>query len=791
MAQQVASRPALSVSDRLKDSLFYFPLMLGGFILILLVLVVLFGPLLAPHNPYLIDRLVVPHYDFENEIYIRVPVEPGPEFTLGTDERGMDIVSLLLFGARTTVTAGVMVAALRVVIGLAAGMVMGWNENKWIDRLLQGVMNVITSVPALVAAMILVYSLGVKGGMSTFVIALTIVGWTEVAQYMRSEVLVLRKMPFIEGARVVGASDTEMLLRHIFPNILPQLFVTSFLEIGSVLMLVGELALVGVFIGGGSTLDLSDLMAPPTIVGIPTHPEWGASVASGFRWFRSYPHVVMMPALAIFLSVLGFNAFGEGLRAFFEKRGVKATFLLGKRLLYVGGAVALVIYLVLNSTRPSLWFRDMAAGFQATRMTADQVALQPLLSQPPNAENLFPAAQWLGEQFHDQGFSGGIRWSNPIYARTAEFYAASASATLQILFEGAVSAEFNGADDVAYIVEDYGAAGEVTASMLALAFPADYYETFEGQVQELDVSGRIVLLMDGNAPPWLGSYLVQEKDAAGVIWIARTGSKLEVSPLHVIPKYPPEEPPRSAPALRISNAIGGRLVDLGFFDTAKQLTQQELGSAVIKVNLEEPQAVDMNSVVVYRPGTDADLGDEIVLFYAFCDGMTSSQSKTEQDCTADYMLELARLLNKNLIDIRRPVMFVLWGGGEYGRDEFIQWILNPDSYSITAPGMRLSPRVTIAIQLVGKTEGAEIGYAADSSEDFVDVLKSASQETDQPIAELPTADLDWARFPQVEVPFQALLEVNTRGDQDLQKKQGEALAFTLIRLVREDVLAGD
>jgi ABC-type dipeptide/oligopeptide/nickel transport system permease subunit len=789
---QLAARPALSVSDRLKESLFYFPLLLGGAILVVLVLVVLFGPLVAPHNPYLIDRLVVPHYDFESETYIRVPVEPGAEFPLGTDERGMDIVSLLLFGARTTVIAGVLVAALRIVIGLAAGMVMGWNENKWIDRLLQGVINVITSVPALVAAMILIYSFGIKGGMATFVAALTIVGWTEVAQYMRSEVLVLRKMPFIEGARVVGASDTEMLLRHVFPNILPQLFVTSFLEIGSALMLVGELALVGVFIGGGSTLDLSDLMAPPTIVGIPTHPEWGASVASGFRWFRSYPHVVMMPALAIFLAVLGFNSFGEGLRAFFEKRGVKATFLLGKRLLYAAGAVALVIYLVLNGTRPSLWFKEMAEGFQSTRMQADQAAVAPLWGGSPDAENVYPAARWLGDAFHDQEFSGGIRWSNPVYARRAEVFDASAPATLQLLdASGAVSAEFSGADEVAYIVEDYGAAGSVTAPLQALVFPFNYYDTFEGQLQEIDVAGHIVLLMDDNAPPWVGGYLVQEKSAAGVIWIGREGAELENSPLHVIPKYPPEDP-HTVPALRVSAAVGASLVDAARFPAPEALESLDLGTARISVQLAAAHTIDLNSVVTFRPGTDADLGDEIVLIYAFCDGLSPTPVAEASACPSAYMLELARLLNENLIDTRRPIVFVVWGGGEYGRGEFTQWILNPDSYSITAPGMRISPHVTIAIQLVGKSEGSELAYSEGTSPDFVDVLRSASRELDQPIQEVPASEVSgWPLFPVLEVPFQAQLQVNTSGDAETQKRQGEALAFTLIRLMREDVLAAD
>lgn len=798
---ELTQRPALSIGDRLKESLFYFPLVLGGIILIILLLVVLFGPLLAPHNPYLIDRLIVPHYDFTTETYIRVPLEPGGEFPLGTDERGMDIVSLLLFGARTTITAGVLIATLRIVFGLAAGMVMGWNENRWIDRFLLGFMNIITSVPALIAAMILIYSLGVKGGLPTFVIALTVVGWTEVAQYMRSEVLVLRKMPFIEGARVVGASDSEMLLRHIFPNVLPQLFVLSFLEIGSVLMLLGELALVGVFIGGGSTLDLSDLMAPPTIIGIPTHPEWGASVASGFRWFRSYPHVVMTPALAIFLAVLGFNSFGEGLRAFFEKRGVKATFLLGKRLLIAGALAAAVVYLVMHNTRPSLWFQEMAEGFQAARMVEDKDVVKDLWAQDPSPENVFPVAAALGERFGDYNFKGGIRFSDPIYARFADVFNASAPPLVQSLdANGAVLTEFSGAD-VSYVVEDYGREGDVTAPLFAIDFPPFLNRVLLDQLDGMNWRGRIVVLKEGNAPPTIGSYLT-ERGAVGIIWIAAEGDALEAAPLHVLPKRPLENPPIAVPVVRLSAAAGEQLLaqygSSGSIFVGDALGHYPLsGRARLQVSLQTPERIQLNSVVTYRPGTDADLGDEIVLVYALCDGLWRSADSVQAPasglpCAQNYMMEFARLFNENLIDTRRALMFIVWGGGEFGSREFVHWLADDDAYTITAPGMRLSPTVTIAIQLIGATDGAdELRVLRRSDPEFLDLLTDAGAQMGQSIQLVDELPGPQPLFPLNSVPFQAVVEVDMTDEAPAAEKQGEALSFALIRLMREDILAGD
>lgn len=796
---QLAERPGLSVGDRLKDSLFYFPLLFGAVILIALMLIVLFGPMFAPHNPYLIDRIVVPHYDFETEEYIRIPVLPGDRFLLGSDQRGMDIVSLLLYGARNTIIAGFLIAAARVAIGLFAGMIMGWNENKWIDRFLLGLIGVLTSIPALIGAMILIYSLGIRAGMSVFVVALTVVGWTEVAQYMRSEVLVLRKMPFIEGARVVGTSENEMLLRHIFPNILPQLFVISFLEIGSVLMLVGELALVGVFIGGGSTLDLSDLMAPPTIVGIPTQPEWGAMVASGFRWFRSYPHVVMMPAVAIFLSVLGFNAFGEGLRAFFEKRGVKATFLLGKRIVFILLGVGIVIFAVLNSTHPSRWFEEMAASFQSQRALEDKDALESVWSSQSLPTGIFPAAEQMGAEFDANGFKGGIRWSNPIYARQAEYFEASQPPLLQMLdANGNVVVEFSERDEIAFLFDGRGGAGNASAPVVALVFPSTPAR-LDNLLQEVDLEGKILLLYETNISRSIGGFLV-ERGAAGLIWIAPDG---EISNPSL--RITDDEVHITVPMVRLSHAAGEQLLAaegerLLLFEAQDiEMTVHEFAqTAHIQVELPAPKSVDLNSIVTYRPGTDADLGDEIVLIFAMCDGMWSSDEVASlelvnggQPCPAPYMMELSRLLNENLIDTRRPIVFVVWGGSEFGREEFIEWLLfTPNSYEITAPGMRLSPRVTVSIQLIPTDSSSpDLTYLKGSHPALVEVIEEAASEIGHNVTavEATTGLPVW--FPLDEAPYQAAIQVDMSGEQI--QNHGETLALILIRLVREDILSGD
>lgn len=796
---ELSNRAGLSTSARLRESLFYFPLIFGGAILIALLFVVLFGPVWAPHNPYLIDRIIVPHYDFETEEFIRVPLTPNAEFPLGTDERGMDIVSLLLYGARNTMVVGVMVAAARVTIGLLAGMLMGWNANRGIDRFFSGLIGVLTSVPALIAAMILVYSFGIRGGIVPYVTALTVMGWTEVAQFMRGEVLVLRKMPFMEGARVVGARDGETLLRHVFPNILPQLFVMSFLEIGAVLMLMGELALLGVFIGGGSTLDLSDIMAPPLIIGIPSQPDWAAMVASGFRWLRSNPHVVLAPAAAIFVAVLGFNAFGEGLRAFFEKRGAKATFLLGKRILWVFLVVSVVIAAVMSSTQPSRWYREMAEGFQGPRTIADTNALQSLWPQEPSAEGILPAAQLIADEFERNGLKGGVPWSTYVYTREAEYYEDNRPPTLEVLDgSGTVTQRFASADEIAYVVDTSGAEGDATGSLLVLGFPEEFNQQVDEDLEALEAAGRVVMLQESDSWNWMGTYFAFQ-DAAAVIWVAKEGDPLHSGALRV----PARTEEMAIPTLRVSAAVAEQLLaenglDLSVFtNNDSSLVVYQLDTQVrVTVDLQPPQTVLLNSVVAYRSGTDADFGDEVIMFFVACDGLWRSEqtllfAPVSQECAAPTLMEISRLLDENLIDTRRPIMFVVWGGGEFGSNDFLSWLTDRRNYAISSLGLSLTPRVTMVIQLSGVADPQGEMLFYEGNQELNDLVKRAGGEFAQTVR--PTAGTIglplW--FSEQDVPFQTTLQIYVGDDAEIIERQGETIIFALIRLVRENILDTD
>ena len=325
---------------RARDVVLNLPLVIGALIVAALFAIVLFGPLWAPENPYLVGTRGLLLVDGE---LTSPPWPPSAEQPLGSDQWGRDILSLLLYGTRNTLVACTFITMARLILGLILGTIAGWNEGSLADRTIMGAIGVTTSLPMLLTGMILIFALDIRRGISVFILALCLLGWGEIAQYIRSEFLTLRQRPFIEGARAVGLRGVSIAVRHIIPNILPQLIVLALLEMGAVLMVLGELGFVGVFMGGGTRQENS----LERLVTIPDIPEWGAMMADSRLWARAKPWMVFYPALAFFVAVVGFNALGEGLRRLIERAAVNTAFLLSRRMLVVVALVtAATVYIV-------------------------------------------------------------------------------------------------------------------------------------------------------------------------------------------------------------------------------------------------------------------------------------------------------------------------------------------------------------------------------------------------------------------------------------------------------------
>ena len=143
----------------------------GTAITLLFLLAAIFGPLIAPINPYIAGKHIVPHYDSEKDEWISPPLSPSEEYPLGTDEWGNDILSMLLYGARNTLVACAFITMVRLILGLILGAYAGWSEGSTSDQIIMGVIGVIMAIPMLISSMILIYALDIRRGLPVFIIA--------------------------------------------------------------------------------------------------------------------------------------------------------------------------------------------------------------------------------------------------------------------------------------------------------------------------------------------------------------------------------------------------------------------------------------------------------------------------------------------------------------------------------------------------------------------------------------------------------------------------------------------
>ncbi|MEE9512993.1 MAG: ABC transporter permease subunit [Anaerolineales bacterium] len=383
-----------SLPQRIALAAFNIPFLLGAAIVTVLLVLAAIGPEIAPHDPYLRQ----PIQWFDGQLF-RAPIEPREEYPLGTDEQGRDVLSLLLYGARTTLVIVLIGTSIRLLAGFVLGAMAGWWEGRWIDRLVTTLADFLALIPGLILAILIVYAVGIRKGQVAFVVALAIVGWGGVAKMARSKVLALSKEEFIVGAHAIGLTTVQILSRHVMPNLTSILLSIAAIEIGSSLLLLGELGFLAVFLGGG-TFILGD-------VGIPTQailetPDWGAMLGSTWRYFRTLPWLPGAPALAFFIAIVGFNLFGHGLQKFIEKGRFYPSGWSVLRFGLVVLGILMASRFVLAQASPETRYKEQAASFDVSRAWTDLGYLtQPaLLGRSPGSEQSQVAASYIASQFN-------------------------------------------------------------------------------------------------------------------------------------------------------------------------------------------------------------------------------------------------------------------------------------------------------------------------------------------------------------------------------------------------------
>lgn len=262
--------------------------LVGGGVLILLVFVALLAPLLAPQDP------------LAQDLYGRLQA-PSLEHPFGTDDFGRDILSRIIYGARISLRIGLVA----ITAALAVGTVLGLLAGYWggiIDTLIMRIMDLLLAFPSILLAIAVVAVTG--PGIDNAIMAVSVVLIPQFARLVRSSVLSVREMAYVEAARALGAGQARILLISVLPNCMAPIIVQTTLSLGTAILDAAGLS----FLGLGAQ--------PPT-------PEWGAMLAGGRELLLEAPWVMTFPGLAIFAVVLALNLFGDGLRDALDPKTIR------------------------------------------------------------------------------------------------------------------------------------------------------------------------------------------------------------------------------------------------------------------------------------------------------------------------------------------------------------------------------------------------------------------------------------------------------------------------------------
>ncbi len=249
------------------------------FVVIALIVIALFAPLFAPYDPA-----------YQDVTNILKP--PSKEHLLGTDEFGRDILSRIIYGSRISLSVGVIAEAIAITIGTIMGALAGYYGGK-VDMVISRIIEIFASFPQILFAIAIMFVLG-PGVINVF-IAIGFVGWTGLARIIRSQVIQLKEMQYVEASKASGGKGLRIIFKHLIPNCLSTIIVVATMDIPSDIMYEASLSFLGLGV------------QPPTA-------SWGAMINTAKMYMRTNPGYSIYPGIAIIITVLAFNILGDGLR---------------------------------------------------------------------------------------------------------------------------------------------------------------------------------------------------------------------------------------------------------------------------------------------------------------------------------------------------------------------------------------------------------------------------------------------------------------------------------------------
>jgi len=286
-----AARTPSPVMEAFRSAIRSPKVVVGGIIVLVVTICALFAPQIAPNDP--------DNQDLINMLLPPMWAEGGDaQYPFGTDSLGRCIFSQMIYGARVALEVGFGAAVGAMLLGTALALLAGYFGG-WIDRIISHFVDLWMSLPPVVLSLTLMVGFGT--GVGNVILAIVLVDWTRFCRVVRSDVMVVARRDFVSAAKLLGFGHTRIILREILPGVAPLIITLFTLQIGIGVIVEAILSFVG--------------MSVPADV-----PAWGKMIAGARNYMYQAPWGMMLPIIAIFVTVLGFNLLGEGLRVTLDPR---------------------------------------------------------------------------------------------------------------------------------------------------------------------------------------------------------------------------------------------------------------------------------------------------------------------------------------------------------------------------------------------------------------------------------------------------------------------------------------
>jgi len=260
------------------------PALVSALVILALAAIAILAPQIAPHNPDL---------GYLNGLTAQgSPVPPGPHFLLGTDENGRDVLSRMIYGARVSLTIGILANGAAILIGVLVGMVSAYFGG-WIETVLMRLTDIVMAFPILLLAIALIAVTGPS--MVNIIMVISLIYWVNIARIVHGMVLSLKEREFVTATRTLGVGPWRILFKHILPHLSSAIIVYGSLGVASTILLEASLSYIGIG------------------VPVPT-PSWGNMISEGQAMYQVAPWLMIFPGIALVVTVLAFNLVGDWLR---------------------------------------------------------------------------------------------------------------------------------------------------------------------------------------------------------------------------------------------------------------------------------------------------------------------------------------------------------------------------------------------------------------------------------------------------------------------------------------------